>query len=144
MSAAARGSWLELFVEFAARAGNEDSAGGIAFAIFHTLYNPGRLAAFRAIGALGGVHDFLAVCRFGDLSHDSIFSWMSGFRGLKVGGGKCGGGARKFRLHCRPAFFAGEVDGSGGFARFGEMDRHQVPRWRKWRINGRLRLTLYC
>jgi hypothetical protein len=78
-------------VEFAARAGNKDSAGRIAFAVFHALYNPGRLAAFRAIGALGGVHDFLAVCRFGNLSHDSIFSWDVGFRGHKLGGGKCGG-----------------------------------------------------
>jgi hypothetical protein len=66
-------------VEFAARAGNKDSARGIAFAVFYALHDPSRLAAFRAIGALGGVHDFLAVCRFGDLSHDSIFSWDVGF-----------------------------------------------------------------
>jgi hypothetical protein len=66
-------------VEFAAGAGNKDSARGIAFAVFHTLYDSGRLAAFGAICALGGVHDFLAVCRFGDLSHDSIFSWDVGF-----------------------------------------------------------------
>jgi hypothetical protein len=62
--------WLELLVEFAARAGNKDSAGGIALAIFYAFYDPGRLAAFRAIGALGGVHDLFAVCRFGNLSHD--------------------------------------------------------------------------
>jgi hypothetical protein len=78
-------------VKFAAGAGNKDSAGGIAFAVFHALYDPGRLAAFRAIGTLGGVHDFLAVCRFGNLSHDSIFSWDVGFPRPSVGGGKCGG-----------------------------------------------------
>jgi hypothetical protein len=70
---------LEFLEEFAAGAGNEDSAGGVAFAVFHALYDPGRLAAFRAISALGGIHDFLAVCRFGNLSHDSIFSWDVGF-----------------------------------------------------------------
>jgi hypothetical protein len=74
-------------MEFAARAGNKDSAGGIAFAVLHALYDPGRLAAFRAIGALGGVHDFFAVCRFGDLSHDCIFSWDVGFPRPSVGGG---------------------------------------------------------
>jgi hypothetical protein len=82
---------LEFFVEFASRAGNKDSAGGVAFAVFHALYNPGRLAAFRAIGALGGIHNFLAVCRFGNLSHDSIFSWDVEIPRPKVGGGKCGG-----------------------------------------------------
>jgi hypothetical protein len=66
-------------VEFAARAGNKDSARSVAFAVFYAFYDPGRLAAFRAIGALGGVHDFLAVRRFGDFSHDSIFSWDVGF-----------------------------------------------------------------
>jgi hypothetical protein len=70
---------LELLVKFAAGAGNKDSAGGVAFPVFHALYDSGRLAAFRAIGALGGIHDFLAVCRFGNLSHDSIFSWDVGF-----------------------------------------------------------------
>jgi hypothetical protein len=82
---------LELFVEFAARAGNKDSPGGVALAVFDAFYDPGRLAAFGAIGALGGIHNFLAVCRFGNLSHDSIFSWDVGIPRPKVGGGKCGG-----------------------------------------------------
>src|SRR6185312_6878759 len=73
------GNTLEFFVEFAAGAGNKDSAGGVAFTVFDALYDSGRLAAFRAICALGSIHDFLAVCRFGDLSHDSIFSWNVGF-----------------------------------------------------------------
>jgi hypothetical protein len=84
---AAREDCLELLVEFAARAGNKDPAGGVAFAVFHALYDPGRLAAFRAISALGGVHDLLAVCRFGDFSHDSVFSWDVGFPRPSVGGG---------------------------------------------------------
>jgi hypothetical protein len=73
-------------VEFAARAGNKDAAGGIAFAVFHAFYDPGRLAAFGAICALRGVHYFLAVRRFGDFSHDSIFSWNVGFPRPFVGG----------------------------------------------------------
>jgi hypothetical protein len=74
-------------VEFTTGAGNEDAAGSVAFAVFHPFYDPGRLAAFGAIGALGGVHYFLAVRRFGDLSHDSIFSWDVGFPRPFVGGG---------------------------------------------------------
>jgi hypothetical protein len=70
---------LQLLVEFAARAGNKDAAWCIALTVFYALYDTRRLAAFRAIGALGSIHDFLAVCRFGDLSHDSIFSWDVGF-----------------------------------------------------------------
>ena len=66
-------------MEFAARAGNKDAAWCIALTVFYALYDTRRLAAFRAIGALGSVHDFLAVCRFGNLSHDSIFSWNVGF-----------------------------------------------------------------
>jgi hypothetical protein len=65
---------LEFFVEFATGAGNKNSAGGIALTVFHAFHNPGRLAAFGAIGALGCVHYFLAVRRFGDLSHGSILS----------------------------------------------------------------------
>jgi hypothetical protein len=82
---------LEFLEEFAAGAGNKDSAGGVSFAVFHALYDPGRLAAFRAICALGGIHDFLAVCRFGNLSHDSIFSWDVGFPRPLSRRGKCGG-----------------------------------------------------
>jgi hypothetical protein len=65
-----RGQWLEFLVEFTARAGNKDSAGGVALAVLYSLHDPGRFAAFGAIGALGSVHYFLAVRRFGDLSHD--------------------------------------------------------------------------
>jgi hypothetical protein len=60
---------LEFLEKFTARAGNKDSAGSVTLTVFHALYNPGRLAAFRAISALGCVHDFLAVGRFGNLSH---------------------------------------------------------------------------
>ncbi len=59
-------------MEFTAGAGNKDAARNVAFAVFHAFYDPGGLAALGAIGALGGVHYFLAVRRFGDLSHGSI------------------------------------------------------------------------
>jgi len=74
LTRAARGSGLEFLVEFTAGAGNKDAAGNVALTVFHSLYDPGGLAALGAIGALGGVHYFLAVRRFGDLSHGSIFS----------------------------------------------------------------------
>jgi hypothetical protein len=70
---------LEFLVEFAAGAGNKDSAGGIALAVFYAFHNPGRLAALGAIGALGCVHYLLAVRRFGDLSHGSITLLNVGF-----------------------------------------------------------------
>jgi hypothetical protein len=62
-------------VEFAARAGNENAAGGAAFAVLHPLYNARRLAAFRAIGALRGVHNLLTVCSLCDLRHVSPSIW---------------------------------------------------------------------
>ena len=62
---------LELLVKFAGRARNENSAGDIALAVFHALHDASRLAAFRAIGAFGRVHYFLAVCSLGDLGHGS-------------------------------------------------------------------------
>ena len=62
---------LKLFVKFAARAGNKNSAGSTALAVFHPLHDARRLAALGAIGALRGIHDFLAVCSLCDLSHVS-------------------------------------------------------------------------
>jgi hypothetical protein len=78
-------------VEFAARAGNKDTAGDVAFAVFHALYDPRRLAALRAVSAFGSIHYFLAVRRFGDLSH---LKKSPGCRvsAASVAGGKCGGG----------------------------------------------------
>src|SRR5580692_4727939 len=63
---------LQLLEKFAGRAGDVDSAGDTAFAVFDALDDARGLAAFRAVGALGGVHDFLAVsgfCDFGAYGH---------------------------------------------------------------------------
>jgi len=60
---------LKLLVEFASGAGNEDSPGNAALPILHPLYDAGWLAALGAIGALGRIHHFLAICGLGDLGH---------------------------------------------------------------------------
>ena len=60
---------LQLLVEFAGGAGDENAAGNAAFAVFDALHDAGGLATFGAVGALGGVHHFYAVCGLGDLGH---------------------------------------------------------------------------
>jgi hypothetical protein len=60
---------LELFEEFAGRAGDVDSAGDAALAVLDALYDACGLGALGTIGALLGVHDLLAVTGFGDLCH---------------------------------------------------------------------------
>jgi hypothetical protein len=56
-------------VKFAGRAGDKYSSTYAALTVFHTFYDPGRLAAFGAVRALRGVHDLLAVGCLGDLCH---------------------------------------------------------------------------
>ena len=63
---------LQAFEEIAGRAGDVDATGRAALAILHALYDACRLAALRAVGALGGVHCFLAVTGFGNLCHDVV------------------------------------------------------------------------
>lgn len=60
---------LQLLVEVASGAGDEDAAGDAALAVFDALHDAGGLAALGAVGAFGGVHDLLAVSSFGDLGH---------------------------------------------------------------------------
>lgn len=60
---------LQLLVELAARAGNKNAARRAAFTVFYALHDASRLAALRAIGALCGVHDLLAICSLCDLRH---------------------------------------------------------------------------
>src|SRR5262245_33504216 len=60
---------LELFEEFAAGAGNKDTARHVAFAVLDALNDARGLATLGAIGALGRIHHFLAVRRLGDLGH---------------------------------------------------------------------------
>src|ERR1700751_5116964 len=60
---------LQLFVELACGAGDENSAGDATFSVFYAFHDAGGLAALRAVGALGGVHDLLAVSSLGDLGH---------------------------------------------------------------------------
>jgi hypothetical protein len=60
---------LELLVELAGGAGNKNSTGDAALAIFDALDDACGLAALGTVGALGGVHHLLAICSFGDLGH---------------------------------------------------------------------------
>src|SRR5262249_21933647 len=80
---------LELFVEFAAGAGNKDAARNVALTVLYPLYDAGRLAALGAVGALGGIHHFLAVRRLGDLGHCQSLL-MSGFARPPKGRWQCG------------------------------------------------------
>jgi hypothetical protein len=65
---------LQLFAEFAAGAGNENSAGDATLAVFDALHDTRGLAALGTVGALGRVHHFFAVCGFGDFGHVFSFS----------------------------------------------------------------------
>jgi hypothetical protein len=58
---------LELFEEFACRAGNKNSALHTTLTVFYPLYNACTFAAFGAVGALGRIHNFLAVRSLSDL-----------------------------------------------------------------------------
>jgi hypothetical protein len=64
--------YLQLLVEIARRAGDENPAGDAALAVFDPLYDAGGLATLGAVGALGCVHYFLAVCGLSNLGH--VFS----------------------------------------------------------------------
>lgn len=59
----------ELLVEFAGGAGDENAARDAAFAVLDPLNDACGLPALGAIGALGRVHYFFAVCGLGDLGH---------------------------------------------------------------------------
>jgi hypothetical protein len=72
LSGGPAGRALQLFVKFARRTGNKNPAGDSPFAIFHPLYDPGRLAAFRAIGALRRIHHLLTVCCLCNLDHGCL------------------------------------------------------------------------
>ena len=112
-SAAAPAAALQLLVKFARRTGNKNPAGDSPFAIFHPLYNPGRLAAFRAIGALRSIHHLLAVCCLCDLDHRCLlpeFPWAAaqGSELEILGSNLCGWsrqliGSRPARVHARGA-----------------------------------------
>lgn len=58
---------LQLLVEFASRARDENSPRDIALAILHALDNPCGLAALGAVSALGRIHYLLAVGSLGNL-----------------------------------------------------------------------------
>jgi hypothetical protein len=60
---------LKLLEKLAGGTRDEYPAPDAAFAVLNPLYDAGRLAAFWAIGALGGIHDLLAVSCFGYLGH---------------------------------------------------------------------------
>jgi hypothetical protein len=56
-------------VEIARRTRNKDAARDSTFAVLDALYDPRCFATLWAIGALGRIHYFLAVCCFGNLGH---------------------------------------------------------------------------
>ena len=61
--------FLQLLVKLAGGAGNENPAGGAAFAVLHPFDDARGLAALGAVGALGGVHYLLTVSSLGNLGH---------------------------------------------------------------------------
>jgi hypothetical protein len=60
---------LQLLVKFARRARDDNPSGNVALAILYPLRDPGRLATFRAVGALGCIHDLFTVGRLCNLRH---------------------------------------------------------------------------
>jgi hypothetical protein len=62
-------SSLQLLEELAGRARNVNPARDAALAVLNPFHDARSLAALRAIRALGGVHDLLAVRRRCNLSH---------------------------------------------------------------------------
>jgi hypothetical protein len=60
---------LKFLVEVARRAGDIDSSRYAALAVFHSLDDARRFAAFRAVGGLRRVHCFLAITSFGNFGH---------------------------------------------------------------------------
>jgi hypothetical protein len=62
---------LELFEEIAGRAGDVNSARNAALTILDALDDAGGFGALRAIRALIGIHDLLAVACLGNLCHNA-------------------------------------------------------------------------
>ena len=60
---------LQLLVKFARRARDDNPSGNVALAILDPLCDPGRLAAFGAVGAFGRIHDLFTVGRLCNLRH---------------------------------------------------------------------------
>ena len=56
-------------MEFASRAGNINPAAGAALIVFYAFHDARGFAALGAIGALGRVHLFFAICCLGNLGH---------------------------------------------------------------------------
>ena len=60
---------LELFEEFAGRAGDVDSAGDAALAVLDALDDTSGFGALGTVGALLCIHDLFAVAGLGNLCH---------------------------------------------------------------------------
>lgn len=69
-----RTSDLELLVKIAGRARDVHAAWNVALAIFNAFYHAGGLSARGTVGALGGIHDLLAVSRFCDFRHSFLLN----------------------------------------------------------------------
>jgi hypothetical protein len=82
---------LQLLVKFARRAGDDNPSGNVALAILYPLRDPGRLAAFRAVGALRCIHDLFTVGRLCNLRHclspDKAPPWARAPRGSQLNWG---------------------------------------------------------
>src|SRR5215469_11392579 len=68
---------LQLLVKLAGGARDVHPAGDVALAVLHALDDAGGLAALGAVGALRGVHDFLAICGLCDFGHTSLLTMFS-------------------------------------------------------------------
>jgi hypothetical protein len=64
--------WLKLLVKLTSRAGDIHSTWDISFTIFYPFHDARWFAALGTIRALGSVHNFFTISRFGDLSHDQF------------------------------------------------------------------------
>ena len=63
---------LEFFEELTGRTRDVHAAGDAALTVLDALYDAGGFGAFRAISALVGVHDLLAVAGLGNLRHCAV------------------------------------------------------------------------
>jgi len=78
---------LQLLVKLAGRAGDENPAGDVAFAVLHALHDAGRLAALGTVGALGCVHHFFAIrglCNLGHYLSPDAVSWRKPSAGRRL------------------------------------------------------------
>ena len=90
---------LELFVEFAGRAGDKDAAANSPLAVLHPLHDSRRFAALGAVRGLRRIHYFLAVASFCNFRHGSGGSPLLACLGLTLKRRSSGFDGAAFRSH---------------------------------------------